>query len=124
MNRALILHNPVTAASKEDELDVLNQAQYIETALDDLEYSYQRMAFDLNTNDLLNTIKKDDISVVFNLVETINGSSRLNFIASAFLELSKVHFTGSGAEAIFETTEKIVCKTILGAYKLNTPLWA
>lgn len=124
MKHAIILHNPVNDASKEDELDVLNQALYIETALDELGYRSQRMVFDLNTNDLLDTLKKNVGSVVFNLVETINESSRLNFVASAFLELFKVKFTGSGAEAIFLTTEKIVCKTILSANKMSTPSWA
>jgi len=124
MRRALILHNPVNNASKEDELDVLNQAVLIETALTELGYSSQRMSFDLNTNNLLNSIKNSAVSIVFNLVETINESGRLCFVAPAILELSEVPFTGSGAEAIFMTTDKVVCKTILSFNKINTPLWA
>lgn len=124
MKQAIILHNPVSDASKEDELDVLNQAVFIETALGELGYGFQRMVFDLNTNDLLVTIKNSNVSVVFNLVETINGSGRLSFVAPAMLELIKVPFTGSGAEAIFLTTEKIVCKTILSVNNISTPSWA
>lgn len=124
MKNALILHNPVNIASKEDELDVLNQAELIETALAELGYSSQRLSFDLNTSSLLNLIKNSCISIVFNLVETINESGRLSFVAPAILELSGVAFTGSGAGAIFTTTDKIVCKTILSFNKINTPLWA
>ena len=124
MKNALILHNPVNIASKEDELDVLNQAELIENALEELGYSSQRMSFDLNTSSLLNVIKSSSISIVFNLVETINESGRLCFVAPAILELSEVPFTGSGAEAIFITTDKIVCKTILAFNKINTPFWA
>lgn len=124
MKHAIILHNPVTNSSKEDELDVLNQAIFIETALKQLGYSSQRAVFDLNTNDLIALIKKSEVSVVFNLVETINDSGRLSFAAPAMLELFKVPFTGSDAAAIFMTTDKIVCKTILSFNKIDTPLWA
>jgi D-alanine-D-alanine ligase len=124
MKSALILHNPVSITSKEDELDVLNQAEMIESALADLGYSSQRMAFDLNTNSLLNLIKDNSFSIVFNLVETINESGRFSFVAPAILELSNVPFTGSCAEAIYTTTDKIVCKTILSHNNINTPLWA
>ena len=124
MKHALILHNPVNNSSKEDELDVLNQAILIETALATLGYSFQRMVLDLNTNSLVNFIKNSKVSVVFNLVETINESGRLSFVAPAMLELFKVPFTGSGAEAIFKTTDKVVCKTILSFNKINTPFWA
>ena len=124
MKHAIILHNPVTNSSKEDELDVLNQAIFIETALEQLGYSYQRAVFDLNTNDLITIIKTSEASVVFNLVETINESGRLSFAAPAMLELFKVPFTGSDAAAIFTTTDKIVCKTILSFNKIDTPFWA
>ncbi len=124
MKHAIILHNPVNDSSKEDELDVLNQAEFVETALAELGYFCERMEFNLNTNDLVNRINKNKVSVVFNLVETINESGRLSFVAPAMLELCKVRFTGSGAEAIFLTTEKIVCKTILRANNLSTPSWA
>ena len=124
MKHAIILHNPVTNSSKEDELDVLNQAIFIETALEQLGYSFQRTVFDLNTNELITLIKNSEASVVFNLVETINESGRLSYAAPAMLELFKVPFTGSDASAIFMTTDKVVCKTILSFNKIDTPLWA
>ena len=124
MKKAIILHNPVNDASKEDELDVLNQAVLVETALAELGYNTERVIFDLNTNNLSDLLKNRNIALVFNLVETINESGRLSFVAPGMLELFKVPFTGSGAEAIFMTTEKIVCKTILSVNKMNTPSWA
>jgi D-alanine-D-alanine ligase len=124
MKQAIILHNPVNNTSKEDELDVLNQAILIETALAELGYGSQRAVFDLNTSSLINLIKNSNISVVFNLVETVNGSGRFSFVAPAMLELFKVPFTGSGAEAISMTTDKIICKTILSFNKIITPSWA
>ena len=124
MKHALILHNPVNNSSKEDELDVLNQAVLIETALGQLGYSSQRIAFDLKNDNLANLIEDGDVSVVFNLVETINGSGRFSFIVPAILDLLHAPFTGSGAEAIYMTTDKILCKTILAFNKIETPSWA
>ena len=96
----------------------------LKTALEQLGYSFQRAVFNLNTNALIKLIKDTEASVVFNLVETINESGRLSFAAPAMLELFKVPFTGSDAPAIFMTTDKIVCKTILSFNKINTPFWA
>lgn len=124
MKYAIILHNPIKNASKEDELDVLNQAKLIETALAELGYCSQRVIFDLNTNSLSSFIKNSSVPIVFNLVETINESGRLSFVAPAMLELFKVPFTGSGAETIFVTTDKTICKTILSFNKIITPSWA
>ncbi|MCX6238660.1 MAG: ATP-grasp domain-containing protein [Bacteroidia bacterium] len=124
MKQAIILHNPVNNASKDDELDVLNQAELIESALTQLGYSSRRVIFDLNTNILSGLIKDSSVSIVFNLVETIYESGRFSFVAPAILELFKIKFTGSDAETIFLTTDKIVCKTILSFNKIITPSWA
>ncbi len=124
MKHALILHNRVNNSSKEDELDVLNQASFIETELLSLGYSSHRMDFDVNTNDLAEVIQNNKVSFVFNLVETINESGRFCFIAPAILELLKVPFTGSGSEAIYLTTDKLICKTVLSYNNIKTPSWA
>jgi len=124
MKNALILHNPLDSTSKEDEMDVLNQAVMIETALLHLGFTSQRLAFSLKNNFLSDLIDLGNVSVVFNLVETINQSGRLSFVAPAILELLKVPFTGSGAEAIYMTTDKVICKTVLSYNKIKTPLWA
>ena len=124
MKHALILHNRVNNSSKEDELDVLIQASLIEATLISLGYSSQRMVFDVNTNDLAEVIHNNNVCLVFNLVETINETGRLCFVAPAILELLKVPFTGSGPEAIYLTTDKIICKTVLSYNNIKTPSWA
>ena len=124
MKHAIILHNPVSNSSKEDELDVLIQAELVSETLKYLGYSSQKMEFTLNDNSLVKYLKDNPVSIIFNLVETIGDSGRYSFVTPAILELLKVPFTGSGAEAIFLTTDKIVCKTMLIFNKINTPAWA
>jgi len=124
MENAIILHNPVDGSSNVDELDVLDQAVLFETALTELGYQTYREVFNLNTNHLFTLIREKDVSLVVNLVETINDSGRLSFTAPAILELAGVPFTGAGAEAIFLTTDKIVCKSILSINNIATPSWS
>jgi D-alanine-D-alanine ligase len=124
MKHAIILHNPVGYDSKEDELDVLNQAELIEKALSQIGYTSERMEFSLNLQDLRNKFRQQKPDIVFNLVETVNNTGQLSFIAPAMLESLGVKFTGSGTEAIFTTTNKIICKTILSGNKIETPDWA
>jgi D-alanine-D-alanine ligase len=124
MKHAIILHNPIDADSKEDELDVLNQAELIEKALTFLGYTYERMAFSLNIQDLMNNINEKQPDIVFNLVETVNNTGRLSFIAPAALESMGIKFSGSGTEAIFTTTDKVICKTLLRTNRIETPDWA
>jgi len=124
MKKAIILHNPVSVDSKEDELDVLNQAELVEKALAMLGYSSERMEFSLDIQTQMNKIKDKKPEIVFNLVETVNNTGRLSFFAPAMLELAGVKFTGSGTDAIYTTTDKIVCKTILRSASIETPGWA
>jgi D-alanine-D-alanine ligase len=124
MKHAVILHNPVSVESKEDELDVLNQAQLIENGLTTLGYSTERMEFSLNIPELTGKIREKEPDVFFNLVETIDNKGKLSFIAPAILEAFGFSFTGSGPEAIFSTTDKVICKTILRSNQIQTPEWA
>jgi len=124
MRHAIILHNPVSVDSKEDEVDVLNQAELIGKALAELGYSSEQMDFNLNLQELLNKFGENAPEIVFNLVETVNNTGRLSFIAPAMLESAGVKFTGSGTEAIFTTTDKVICKTILQSNQIETPDWA
>ncbi len=124
MKNILILHNPVNDSSNKDELDVLEQAELIENALMELGYSSQRAAFDLKNNTLSEIDKLQPVEMVFNLVEAINDSGKFSYIVPALLELHGIPFSGSGAEAIFKTTDKVLCKTILHFHKITTPDWA
>ena len=124
MKHAIILHNPVSEFSKEDERDVLDQAELIEQSLSQIGYSSERMDFHLNIPDLINRINSKNPSVIFNLVETVNNQGKLSFIAPAVLESFGLKHTGSGTSAIYMTTDKIICKTILRNNGINTPDWA
>ena len=124
MKNILILHNPVSGSTKEDELDVLEQAELIENVLAEMGIHSQRAAFDLNNNTLQAKIQEQAVDMVFNLVETVNDSGKFSFVAPALLELYGIPFSGSGAETIMLTTDKVLCKTLLRFHQIDTPDWS
>jgi D-alanine-D-alanine ligase len=123
MKKAIILHNPVSPSANEDEKDVLHQAELIEDALNGSGFETSRMDFDMNLHFMMHNLHCQQPSVVFNLVETVMNQGRLNFLAPALLETLKIPFTGSGANTIYLTTDKVLTKQLLRFHHLLTPDW-
>lgn len=120
---ALILHNQVTADSPKDELDVLVQAAEVERALTELGYRPRIVPFSLDVDKAVRAIRKADPFFVFNLVESVAGDGRLIHLAPALLDHLGLPFTGSGQEAIFVTSNKLLGKKLLQQAGVATPPW-
>jgi D-alanine-D-alanine ligase len=60
---------------------------------------------------------------VFNLVESLDGAGRLIHLVPSLLETMAVLFTGSSAESLYLTSNKILAKNILRQKNLLTPVW-
>jgi D-alanine-D-alanine ligase len=121
--RALILHNQVTADSPKDELDVLVQAAEVEKALIELGYRTAVVPFSLDVDKAMRAIRKAGPLFVFNLVESVAGDGRLIHMAPALLDHLGLPFTGSGQEAIFVTSNKLLGKKLLQQAGVATPPW-
>lgn len=120
---ALVLHNEVTADSPKDELDVLVQAREVEKALGELGYRTAVVPFSLDVDRAMRAIRAADPLFVFNLVESVAGDGRLIHLAPALLDHLGLPFTGSGQEAIFVTSNKLLAKKLLQAAGVATPPW-
>jgi len=119
----VILHEAVPPEAREDELDVLVQADAIARALADLGHTSRRLALTLDLLAAHNTLSKDRPDVVFNLVESLAGQGRLLPLAPALLDALRIPYTGSRTAALFVTTGKVLTKRLLRAYGLPTPPW-
>ena len=124
MKHAIIIHNPISEYSKEDELDVLDQANLVENELPALGYDFSRIEFSLELQHFINEVKSKDPSIIFNLVETVNNQGKLSFIAPAVLDSLGYRYSGSKTETIYTTTDKLLCKIILRNNNISTPDWA
>ncbi len=119
--RCCILYNQPNEGALADELDVLDQVDFIETHLKELGIETSRKgitaSFMLEIADLA-TNKPD---FVFNLVESINNKGELSYFIPAMLNLHSILYSGNPLEAIFTTTSKILTGRILKSSGIGSP---
>lgn len=118
----VILHEPVPADAPPDAADVLVQAAAIGRALAAAGHRATTVAFAPAEPDWIDRLTGLCPDVVFNLVETIDGSCRGAEAAPALLERLGIPYTGCGPTAMREATDKLRSKQILLANDLPTPL--
>lgn len=123
MKKVVILINAISAMPTADELDVLTQADAIETELKSLGYHTERLFIGLNMQLVSEQLKKINPAFVFNLVESLDGSGRMIYFAPALLEHLHIPFTGSSSEAFFVTSNKMLAKSLMLKKNLPTPEW-
>lgn len=103
-----------------DELDTIESAKHIASALERLGYRSEVIALDIDFS-MVETIAQAKPLVVFNLVESIRGDGRLGHLACAFLEHFGLAYTGVGETAFFQSNSKRLSKALLRAANLPTP---
>ncbi len=121
--KAVILHNRVSADSPKDELDVLVQAREVSQALAELGYQPVTVPFSLDVEKAVRAIRRSEPIFVFNLVESVNGDGRLIHMAPALLDHLGLRYTGSGQEAMYTTSNKLLTKKLLQQAGVRTPCW-
>lgn len=118
----VILHEPVAAEAPPDEADVLVQAAAIDAALRTAGHRTCTLAFAPEQPGWQMRLQALQPDVVWNLVETIDGSCRGAERAPELLAELGIPFTGCDALAMRNATDKLRCKQILTAHELPTPL--
>jgi D-alanine-D-alanine ligase len=121
--RVAILHNAVTHADRADARDVLAQVDAVRDALRVLAHESIVIPCDLDLEALRTRLVEAGPDAAFNLVESLGGMDRLIHLVPALLEALGVPFTGSSAQALCATTDKIFAKERLAAAGLPTPAW-
>lgn len=119
--RCCILFNQPRDGALPDELDVLDQVEYIEENLEKIGLETYRKGI---TSDFMNEVavlagEKPDF--VFNLVESINNKGELCYFVPALLNMYSIPYTGNPLEAMFITTSKALTNKILHEQNINTP---
>jgi len=116
-----ILHPYIHEEATEDEKDVLVQVDAISKALKKLGFNPVPVIFGLNLDDVAVALRKLKPAFVFNLVEAVNGCGSLIHLAPALLDHLEIPYTGSGTEAMFITSNKLVGKSFFEAGGIATP---
>lgn len=121
--RVLIVHNAVSAESPAFDQDTLVQVDTVRQALLKLGHRTDVLACTLNLDALATAIRAANPDVVFNLVESLGGSDRLQPLAPAVFDSLPVAYTGARTQAVFLSVDKLLAKQRLQAAGLPTPNW-
>ncbi len=119
----VILYNQVTPDSSLDDRDVLAQVEVVSRALPGLGYHPVELGFSLSVKEIIDTIRKIDPLLVFNLTESVEGDGRLIHLATSILDHLGIPYTGCSNEAVFVTSNKLLSKKILHLAGIATPPW-
>src|SRR4030043_1024673 len=111
--KAVILHDRIPPDANFDHQDVLYQSEAIAKLLIELGYDPVEISVSLNLKELIDALTAINPSIVFNLVESIEGQGRLFHIFPSMLDYLKLPYTGSKTEPLFLTSNKIIAKKLL-----------
>jgi D-alanine-D-alanine ligase len=121
--RVAVLHNAVGEGGSPDERDVLVQTGVVSEALAALGHAVTVLPCDLNLALIKRRLLEAAPDIVFNLVESLEGSGALIHLAPFLLEGMGLCCTGASGEAMMLSSNKIAAKTHLRAAGLPTPDW-
>ncbi|MRR18937.1 hypothetical protein EG827_01960 [bacterium] len=115
MKRCLILFNEPAPDALPDELDVLDQVNFIESALQKLGYDVSRKGI---TDDFMNEIARiadEGHEFIFNLVESVDSKAEILYFVPALLNMHHIPYTGCPVEATFVTASKVLARRFMKA---------
>lgn len=119
----VVLHNKINSSARKDELDTLKQVQAVKRALQALDYDVKVVECDLNLEKLQHKLEKYDIEFVFNLVESLADKIELLHVIPSLLDAKKIPYTGSNANSIFLTTQKVLAKQLMQSFSIPSAPW-
>jgi D-alanine-D-alanine ligase len=121
--RIAVLHNQVSDEALPDEQDNLVQLEEVTQALTSLGHETHAVPCPLDLGEVVRRLRAVSPDIVFNLVESIEGSGRLIHFATSLLESLGFRYTGCHADAFYLTSNKLLAKEILRLNGIPTPQW-
>lgn len=121
--RIAIFHDRVPPDAGLADQDTLVQAAAVRQALESLGHEVRQLELPDSRDaiqDLLSDLAPD---LAFNLVESSQGSGHTIHALPSLLEQLGLPFTGAGSKAMLCTANKLLCKAMLRAAHIPTPLW-
>ncbi|MBP8958969.1 MAG: ATP-grasp domain-containing protein [Bacteroidales bacterium] len=119
--KCCILYNQPAENALPDELDILDQVDWIEINLNKMGICTFRKGITNNFINEISLLAKDEFDFVFNLVESINNKGELLYFIPAVLNMYELPYTGNPLEAMFLTTSKLLTAKILKKAGIKTP---
>jgi D-alanine-D-alanine ligase len=111
--KCLIIYNEPAADALPDELDVLDQVDFIAGILQDAGFSVSRKGITADFFKEISGILGKDYEFVFNLVEAVGQKSEILYFVPALLNMQHIPYTGCSVEAAFLSGSKVLARQIM-----------
>ncbi len=121
--RIVILHNQVLPGDGPDSMDTLVQVRAVAQALKHKGNRVITRELGTDVWRTLESIRNESADVVFNLIESFEGSDNGAALLLSMLEELEIPFTGSDSEALRVSTDKLLAKRVLRTHAIPTPDW-
>lgn len=113
--RCLIIYNEPAADALPDELDVLDQVNFIDETLQKLGYMVECRGITDNFFSEIAEIAEGNYEFVFNLVESVGKKAEILYFIPGLLNMHHIPYTGCPVEAAFVTGSKVLARKIMKA---------
>ena len=113
MRQCLVIYNEPAAGALPDELDVLDQVNFIAGILENTGYSVSRKGITADFFNEISGISGKDYEFVFNLVEAVGQKSEILYFVPALLNMQHIRYTGCSVEAAFLSGSKVLARQIM-----------
>ena len=126
--RALIYHTDLSKDATPDDKDVLKEAGFVSEGMRNLGYEVRQEPFRFNAENYggsIDLVRRELTEInplfVFNLVEAVDGTDSLQYIAPDVFEELKIPYTGCTLDAFLKTQMKTDAKELMRKRKIPTP---
>jgi D-alanine-D-alanine ligase len=120
--KCCILFNQPGEGALPDELDVLDQVEYIEGNLVKIGLETYRKGITADFMNEIGQLAAEKPDFVFNLVESIINKGEISYFIPALLNMYSIPYSGNPLEAMFITTSKALSNKIMLDEKISAPL--
>lgn len=121
--RVLIAHQVLAADASPSDLDVLDQVAVVKQACAAADWPCEVLEVSLDFHSAHERLQQGGFDVIFNLVESLAGSDQLAELFARLVETLGLPHTGSSADALRLSNDKIRTKELLKSSGLPTPDW-
>ena len=119
--KILILIPELKEVEPDDNLATISTAKELERHYDRLGYPHEMRHFEYVPAEFRAVVREIQPDCIFNLVESVSGTSRLIHVPPIYIEEINLAYTGSPSHALELSNDKILAKKILNWLDLPTP---
>lgn len=120
--RILIVSDKLAMVPTKDELDTALEVEQVTQALMALGHEVFHASFVLDAKTMGEQILSYHADLIFNLVETLEGSRLLHLAPALFASL-KTRYTGGNGEGMLHSSDKLLAKRMMRDAGIPTPPW-